>query len=480
MNKYRLVRIAKQKSLWSLESPDWLAVWNAENMRVSYLPLHSAWARDLSTIDISDISGYETSSEHKQRTNCTKPDIYAMKLIVTERCNLYCSYCFVRNQGESVTNADMSNKTIELALQVYADHLKKSKCPCGMVNIYGGEPLLARGAVKHILKTIASMRINGRFDRPIEIVLETNGTILDESLAEMLARSHATVVVSLDGPEEQHNACRMYDSGRGSYSEAVAGYWQAHSSGATTVVSSVLGTHNINHLEKVVSFVKEKLQCSSLGMNMQHPMSDGRLQHALASEQLVKAYIMLLEAGAKHGVYIEQAFRRLRPFVEEQYRLRDCPSAGRRIVVRPDGMAGVCEAVCLQTSKGLIHVSYLPDFTEHETFQQWYQRTPRNLPDCVDCPAGGICGAGCSYNAIALHGTVNAVDQRFCNICQAILEWCIRELAQRLNVSARFQASEVIYTPTIAEKRVLYGNAPVSSEKTPLWAYSTHSEERLS
>lgn len=480
MNKSRLHRVDKQKPLWVLPTREWLAVWNAENMRVSYLSPHIAIGDDLSKIDITNISEFDTALDQMQQADSIVPDIYAMKLIVTERCNLYCSYCFVRNQGESVTNKDMSNKTIEIALQVYADHLQKSRCPRGMVNIYGGEPLLAMGAVKHILKMIASMQSNGRFDRPIEIVLETNGTMLDESLAKLLVRSHATVVVSLDGPEEQHDACRMYENGRGSFSEAVAGYWQSCSSGATTVVSSVLGAHNINHLENVVSFVKEKLHCSSLGMNMQHPMSDGHLQHALTSEQLVEAYITLLEAGAKHGVYIEQAFRRLRPFVEEQYRLRDCPSAGRRIVVRPDGMAGVCEAVCLHNSKGLIHISTSPDFSENATFREWYQRTPRNLHHCAECPAGGICGAGCTYNAIALHGTVSAVDQRFCDLCQAILEWCIRQLAKRLKVTERLQASGGTYTPTIVEKRVLYGDASVSSEKTPLWAYSTHSEGRLS
>ena len=474
-----LEKIPGSPGLWMLRDTDWTAVWNAATMKIAYV--RTAAGKSLDTTDIEAhpklrMVCFDTGKASVLRN---LPDIYAMKLIVTSRCNLACRYCFVKEDASVSTNVsprDMDDGIVDKSLASFAEQLRISSRQSGIINIYGGEPLLVPHTVRRITKELERMRGAGAFDRPVELVLETNGTCLGSSMATDLAKAGATVVVSIDGPSVIHDHSRPMLDGRGSLAASVRGFRRARAAGAVAVVSGVLGHHNIDHLEEVVRFVRTELECTSLGINMQHPRSDGTIVDPIDNKTLASAYVSLLELGSHYGVYIEQAFRRVRPFVEETRRSRDCPSAGCRVVVRPDGMVSVCEAMSMNTDSCVGSVDTWSSGVAGSMFSEWYNRTVDRLETCRGCPAAGLCGAGCPYNALVLHGNIGNVDQRFCSICHAALMWCIRTLASKLDVVGCLRNGQGCIVPTSCEKRVLYGTAPVDRERTPLWSYTSYVE----
>ena len=69
----------------------------------------------------------------------------------------------------------------------------------------------------------------------------------------------------------------------------------------------------------------------------------------------------------------------------------------------------------------------------------WSKRIPLNMPECHYCPALGICGGGCVFNAEILNGGINKRDKSFCVHTQKALAWLlIQALITKFNTDDIF------------------------------------------
>ncbi len=111
---------------------------------------------------------------------------------LTERCNLRCPSCGLAT-GEIVpAEREMDDATL-LSLADQAADLGVREC-----YLTGGEVFMRKGIVLRFAERIAAAGIRG--------VLSTNGTMLDADDLGRLARSGwHLVIVSLDGPDPEHN-----------------------------------------------------------------------------------------------------------------------------------------------------------------------------------------------------------------------------------------------------------------------------------
>jgi len=108
---------------------------------------------------------------------------------------------------------EMAQKAVERIAEHAADH--------GLASVdiifHGGEPLLA-GA--EWLADLAET-LRARVPAQVKMALQTNGTLLDRPMLEMLKSLHVQVGVSLDGDAEATERHRRYTNGRNSF-DAVA------------------------------------------------------------------------------------------------------------------------------------------------------------------------------------------------------------------------------------------------------------------
>ena len=130
-------------------------------------------------------------------------------LILTDNCNLCCSYCRAKafnereeNEGDRALIID-ENLPVELAfdLPVLYNFLKKDPSPT--LTFYGGEPLLRTDLIEKIVREAPVRRF----------MMQTNGTLLDRLSPEIINR-FVTILVSLDGKKELTDANRgagVYD-----------------------------------------------------------------------------------------------------------------------------------------------------------------------------------------------------------------------------------------------------------------------------
>ncbi len=54
------------------------------------------------------------------------------------------------------------------------------------------------------------------------------------------------------------------------------------------------------------------------------------------------------------------------------------------------------------------------------------------MEKCCYCPALGICGGGCGFNAFVRHGSIHEIDDTFCSHSLYTLEWLIWDLYEQM------------------------------------------------
>lgn len=196
---------------------------------------------------------------------CHAPEI--LTVMVTDRCNLRCRYCHYANtdqQGFHLNHARDMSSTI---FQKLIDQTPGNP----FVSFTGGEPLLH----PEIGEFISYAKQNNRL-----CTLTTNGWFLAERAEEISRSGLDILVVSVDGPEEIHNAAR----GKNSFARLRAGIAaiNAQPNRPALFISTVISDVNYNHLLTTYQFVR-KWQVDGYNINHLWMQTDESIE-SFASE----------------------------------------------------------------------------------------------------------------------------------------------------------------------------------------------------
>lgn len=135
-------------------------------------------------------------------------------LQVTQQCNLRCEYCAYSGK---YNNREHSNKTmsLETARQAIDFYMKRnSETKEFSISFYGGEPLLEFEIIKESVEYCKSYLD----DKSMRYGMTTNATLLySDEIVEFLIRNQFHIMISIDGPEREHDINRKFINGNGSF-----------------------------------------------------------------------------------------------------------------------------------------------------------------------------------------------------------------------------------------------------------------------
>jgi uncharacterized protein len=143
-------------------------------------------------------------------------------LKIHSRCNLGCAYCYVyelADQSWRHRPRIMSWRVVQATVTRIAEHARDHDLRRVRVILHGGEPLLAGSAF--IIDLAAQLREALPQGATADLVIQTNGTLLDEAMLEAALSAGIRVGVSLDGGRAATDRYRRYPGGASSY-DAVA------------------------------------------------------------------------------------------------------------------------------------------------------------------------------------------------------------------------------------------------------------------
>ena len=87
--------------------------------------------------------------------------------------------------------------------------------------------------------------------------IQTNGTLLTEEWCRFFAKHRFSIGLSLDGPEEFHDAYRMSGDGGPTHERAMRGYTLLREHGITPDILCVVNALNVQYPEQVYGFFKQ-------------------------------------------------------------------------------------------------------------------------------------------------------------------------------------------------------------------------------
>ena len=125
-------------------------------------------------------------------------------------CNLDCHYCYYLDKAVQYggRQAVMPDELLERYIRQY---IEANDVPTVTFCWHGGEPLLL--GIDFYRRALALQQKYADGKR-IENTLQTNGTLIDEAWCDLFAANNFLVGLSLDGPEDLHDAFRRTKGGR--------------------------------------------------------------------------------------------------------------------------------------------------------------------------------------------------------------------------------------------------------------------------
>src|ERR1700690_1013579 len=165
-------------------------------------------------------------------------------LYLTNRCNFACPMCA---NAES-RGTELSAGAADLPFEFVSDVVQQSRRYGSIIHLFGGEPLL----YKRIHEVTSLVRSNHMIP-----FLTTNGLLLREHAARLVANGLAALHVSLDGWDDDSQTKR--GNVRGSFDRIIAGMKEVlrHRTGKFPIlrVSTVVTKNNYHSLDKIQQVV---------------------------------------------------------------------------------------------------------------------------------------------------------------------------------------------------------------------------------
>jgi len=199
----------------------------------------AAWRRGL--VSIAGVSVF-SADENAAAIEATR-DYYSLVLLLNSGCNLVCSYCYLGHATPSPHRA----MPLELARAAILGALEQ---PWPTILVDFGEIAVAGAAFRQLLPW--AQRAAADRGKALRAAVQTNGTVLDEELADFLCGNEVTVGISLDGPRSLHDGARRFRSGAGSYGRVLAAIRRLTVRGVSVHLIATISRHNVASCRDVV------------------------------------------------------------------------------------------------------------------------------------------------------------------------------------------------------------------------------------
>ena len=172
-------------------------------------------------------------------------------------CNLNCKYCFFLSK-ERLYPGSKFRMTVDTLNSYLRQYIGGQQGPEVEVAWQGGEPTLM--GVDFFRK---SVELAERYKKPgqrIRYTMQTNGVLLDDKWCEFFKTHDFLIGLSMDGPENIHNAYRVDKSGKGSFRKVFNGAELLKKHDVAVNILTCVHAANYAHPMEVYRFLRDEVQ----------------------------------------------------------------------------------------------------------------------------------------------------------------------------------------------------------------------------
>lgn len=270
-------------------------------------------------------------------------------------CNMGCTYCFA-GEGEyggccgkpALFTKEMYLKGFHKALSYYPEGLDR-------IAFFGGEPLLNYPVIKEFVPEVIEYCTANGLDIP-EFTMTTNGSLINEEIAEFINRYDFRITVSLDGGKDVNDSARCFkNSHRSAYEAAAEKCRLLESIGKKYTIQATLNRHHLKNYKAGdgVRWIKELEKLDFFNLSLipaETDNSDLKIstpEELIALDSFTRELMNYFFDKIKRGDITKLASVMLLPLIriaKRQY-ISDC-SSGRSFMLDTDGSAYPCHMFC--------------------------------------------------------------------------------------------------------------------------------------
>ena len=309
---------------------------------------------------------------------------------ITHRCNLRCSHCYQDEYASELQFEELESLFVQYIRFCVKNGFR------GHINFTGGEPLLS----EHLFPLLELCDKN-----IITFGLLTNGTLIDEDIAERLAgfKGISFVQVSIDGTEKTHDSVR----GKGNFIKALNGLQLAGKHGIQTMATFTCHKRNYTELKEVIRIVRRK-KIDRFWADRLIPMGSS-CEDVLSDEEYREVIQILTKEHKRKKLFssTDVHLNRSLQFLEGGDCYYQCAAGKTLLTLLADGTLLPCRRLPIPVGNCLEDdMSRLCESSEliHELKEQ---RIPEK---CLPCPHAVLCRGGAKCLTYAITGDFRGKD----------------------------------------------------------------------
>ncbi|MCP4677026.1 MAG: SPASM domain-containing protein [Deltaproteobacteria bacterium] len=354
----------------------------------------------------------------------------AVSLLMTQKCNLRCVYCYADGgEGKNVLNFSVAKGAIDLL----GDNCHKNDKRAMSISFHGGgEATLEMDLVKRC--TEYARKVARCVNASVSFDIGTNG-ITTAADATWIGLNLHSATLSIDGDKTRHDLTRPMRNGESSYDRtiATAHIWDrlefSYSVRATITDSTVM------HMGQMVESLC--FETSAKTIKMEPVFFQGRaVGTGIAPPQpeaFVREFISAEEIASYHGRKL--TYSGLRTNVTTD---RFCNAVGRSFCVTPTGDVTSCYEVITPGDARSYLFYYGKWDPEKKRFQidenrqdLQYKLTVDNYPECSKCFCKWHCAGDCPAKSEVNEGK-RAPNKQRCQITRALTSRAIVSMLDQI------------------------------------------------
>jgi uncharacterized protein len=328
------------------------------------------------------------------------PPLRALSLAIAQKCNLGCTYCYAQ-QGEF--GGPAKNMALADALRA-VDLLVGTAEPGARLNLafLGGEPLVNRKVLR--AATERAVELARSREAKITFSITTNGTLLTEDDGRFFEQHGFAVTISIDGPQEAHDALRPFKGGAGSYDAVMKRVTPLLNLQRNMQVSArvTVTPKNLSLRRTLDTFIAAGFHSVGFSPMLSAPTGEGEMQ----SEDLELMLGEMIDCGRE----FERASRsgRRYPFANMVNAMREihkgthrpypCGAGAGYLGVSAEGELSACHRFVGDEDGAMGSLDDGVDLTRQA---DWLAtRHVHRQEPCQSCWARYLCGGGCHHEVI--------------------------------------------------------------------------------
>lgn len=303
-------------------------------------------------------------------------------------CNIDCKYCFYLEKPH-LNQRRMDDAVLEKYIQNYIELAPQKE----LTFLWqGGEPTLA--GLDFYQKAVELQQKYAKGKR-IYNALQTNGILLDENWCRFLKENQFLVGVSIDGPQDLHDAYRVTRSQKGTFHQVMQAieHLLAHQVQFNTL--TVVHKENVQHGARIYHFLKE------IGSTyMQFIPLMGDFEQEASAKDYGQMMIAIFEEWRKADIgkigvqYIEQWLMAYLGFQPSLCIFRK--TCGDQMIVEQNGDIYSCDHYVYPEYKiGNLIETPLLDITYSAQQQRFGSNKAKVSDRCQQCRFRFACNGGC-------------------------------------------------------------------------------------